>query len=208
MPVHPLRLAAPLITMLVAAPAPASIVAVDPFQGDASEAFEDAAVGFHPALDVLFTEPTTLGESNAQMIPAFVTSGSSFAGSTITAHEGLLFAHSTSPVMFAFDVPVQLFGGWVATNSGASGGLVEFFDAEGDLLGTMPLDVTFQAGSAPYTWNGWLSDVPFAGVRVSSNGVLGGFLGFDDLEMSFVPAPGAFAALGLAPLAGRRRRSR
>lgn len=186
----------------------ADIVAVDPFEGDASETFESATLGFHEALDIFLLDPNLIGEHAGQMVPAFITSASSFMGSTITARTGGLFAHMTGPVEFVFNEPVEQFGGYVATNSGESGGLVEFFDADDALLGTASLDVTFATGSAAYAWNGWRSDAAFSRVRITSNGVLGGFLGFDDLEVMAVavPAPGCIVLLAFGLATGRRRR--
>ena len=99
------------------------------------------------------------------------------------------------------------FGGYIATNGGADGGLVEFFGVNDHLVATTSLDVLFQPGTAPYSWNGWVSSDPITHVRVTGNGVLQGFRGFDDLQVTyFVPGPGAAALLLPVFLRGRRRR--
>ncbi|NNF44649.1 MAG: hypothetical protein HKO59_11145 [Phycisphaerales bacterium] len=178
---------------------------IGPFVGDASEDFESFTLGAGPSIDIFFNE-TVVGEPLGSVAPVFVTSGSSFLGSTISAHTGLRFAHTTSPVEFTFFEPIRQFGGYVATNSGSDGGTVEFFDADDELIGTMPLDVTFTIPSAAYTWNGWSSSVPFTRVRITGNGVLEGFLGYDDMQLSFVPGAPCVGLLVVAAIGRRRRR--
>jgi hypothetical protein len=201
------RIAIAAIALAVAFPATChgQIISAGPFIGQWSESFEGSPPGFHPSLPILLGSPEG-PEPNGFMIPAFITSGSTFMGSTINAHAGTFFAHSTGPVTFEFPQPIQLFGGYVATNGGASGGTVEFFDEEENLLGVADLDVTFAPGQAPYTWNGWFSSTGFSRITVTSNGTLGGFLGFDDLEASPVPAPPALLLLASAIRMAKRRR--
>lgn len=186
------------------------LMTIDPFVGDESENFDENSAGFYGELGIFIGLPEGArgGEPNGLMIPAFLTSSSTFLGSQILARSAPHFSHVTGPVEFVFFSPIRQFGAYVATNSGADGGLVEFFDADDALIGTMPLDVTFITGIAEYTWNGWESDIGFSRVRITSNGVLEGFLGFDDMEMSTVPAPGASLLLLLAAGAKRRRRQR
>ncbi len=178
-----------------------SVEVIGPFTGDASETFEFFFPGTSGDLDIL--GGTTV------MSGGFVISFSSFQGSTIIPHSGGLFAHWTAPVDFFFDSAVSAFGGYIATNSGTSGGLVEFFGPNDLLFASAPLDVIFQQGTAPYTWNGWIADFPITHIRVSSAGILEGFLGYDDLQVTFfVPSPGGLL-LFLVPLArGPRRRDR
>jgi hypothetical protein len=93
------------------------------------------------------------------------------------------------------------------TNGGADGGIVEFFGVNDQPLASVPLDVLFQPGTAPYTWNGWISSDPLTHVRITGNGVLQAFLGFDDMQVTYyVPGPGAAALLLPVFLRGRRRR--
>ncbi len=111
-------------------------------------------------------------------------------------------------MIFTFPTPIQQFGGYLATNGGSSGGMVQFFDVQDQLIATLPLNVTFTPGSAPYTWNGWFSTVAFSKVHISSNSAPGGLLGFDDLQASAVPAPGALICMTVAAALGTRRRRR
>ncbi len=112
-----------------------------------------------------------------------------------------------APVDFFFETPASQFGGYIATNGGADGGIVEFFGVNDQLIATTSLDVLFLPGTAPYSWNGWVSSDPITHVRITGNGVLEGFLGFDDMQVTyFVPAPGAAVLLLPVVLAGRRRR--
>ncbi len=99
----------------------------------------------------------------------------------MSAHSGALFGHATAPVDFTCDAAVVQFGGYFATNGGADGGLVEFFDRQDQLIAAVPLDATFQA--------------------------INGFVGYDDMEGTFnVPgAPAALLLLRVMVPAGRRR---
>ncbi|MHC5113806.1 MAG: hypothetical protein ACYTGP_05200 [Planctomycetota bacterium] len=199
------------LAFATAVPAHAAITTIDPFQGELSEDFEMAQGGFHDSLPILFGDPTD-GGPNGFLSPAFITSFSSFMGSTVVPYTGSLFSHMTGPIEFTFSNPVYEFGAWFATNGGADGGTVEFFDTEGMQLGTLDLDVTFAPGVAPYTWNGWASDTALGRVRISTNGVSSGFIGVDDVQASFTPLPAPASLLvlviGLAAPASRRRRRR
>ncbi len=185
----------------------AQVVAIEPFAGEWIEGFEDIPPGGHFDLPIL--QPNSDAEGLlGTMTFAFITSASTFGGSTVLAHDGLLFAHSTNPFEISFSTPIHQFGGYVATNSGANGGLVRFFDVQDQLIATAPLDVTFAPGIAPYTWNGWFTSVPFSRITISSNGVLAGFLGIDGLQATVIPAPGALVGLLMLGSIGSRRRSR
>jgi hypothetical protein len=197
--------AASLSAIISAAlPARAQVVAIDPFAGEWSEGFEDFTPGAYADLPV-FSSNTLAGTSFGSMASATVTSASTFMGSTVTAHEGLLFAHSAGPIDIVFSSPIQQFGAYIATNGGADGGMAQFFDADNELIASVPLDVTFAQGSAPHTWNGWNSGIPFARVNISSNGVLGGFIGIDDMQVN-VPGPMSAAPLIIAAIFGPSRR--
>ena len=189
------------VVLGLATGAEAGLEVITPFIGDASEGYEGFIGGEIGDLSIF--------GGDAVMSGGFVISFSSFMGSTIVAHSGGLFAHWTAPVDFFFETPLSQFGGYIATNGGADGGLVEFFGVNDQPLASVSLDVLFQPGTAPYSWNGWISSDPITHVRVTGNGVLQGFLGFDDMQvMYFVPGPGAAALLGPVVLTGRRRRAR
>jgi hypothetical protein len=182
----------------------AQVVSILPFKGEWSEGFEDIPTGGHSNLPILTSNSD--GEFLGTMASAFITSASTFMGSTVVASEGSVFAHSSSPIDITFAMPIHQFGAYVATNSGASGGLVQLFDADNQLITTLPLDVTFMQGTAPHTWNGWSSAIGFSRIRISSNGVLQGFLGIDDLQANVIPAPAAVLPMMLAACVAARRR--
>jgi hypothetical protein len=85
--------------------ADAGLEIITPFIGDASEGYEGFFLGDSGDL-VIF------GGAGV-MSGGFITSGSIFMGSTITAHSGGLFAHWTAPVDFFFETPVSQFGGYI-----------------------------------------------------------------------------------------------
>jgi len=192
------------VVLGLATGAEAGLKVIAPFIGDASEGYEGFIAGDSGDL-VIFG-------GGGVMSGGFITFSSSFMGSTIVPHSGGLFAHWTAPVDFYFETAVSQFGGYIATNGGADGGLVEFFGVNDQPVASAALDVLFQPGTAPYTWNGWISSDPITHVRITGNGVLQGFLGFDDMQVTYVvPGPGAAALFLLSALTtagGRARRCR
>jgi hypothetical protein len=108
--------------------------------------------------------------------------------------------------VFVFDTPVSRFGGYMNNNSGADDATVRFFDSGGLPLAT--LTATVPAPGNVWVWNGWESTTPISRIEVTGNGLLQGFLWFDDMEMTTVPTPGAALSLAGLVLLGRRRRAR
>lgn len=51
-------------------------------------------------------------------------------------------------------------------------------------------------GPSPWTWNGWQSDVPIGRIVVTGNGIVNGFLWYENVQIDFaVPGPGGGAVL-------------
>jgi hypothetical protein len=52
-----------------------------------------------------------------------------------------------------------------------------------------------------WTWNGWESDVPVKSIQVVGNGLINGFIWYDNVQMTLaVPEPGAIGAITVASL--------
>lgn len=85
-----------------------------------------------------------------------------------------------------FDEPLTGFGAWWENNGGADDATVQFFDAEGVLLDTVIASVP--ADAQAWTWNGWTSESPFTRIEVTGNGVLNGFLWYEDVQITFAQA--------------------
>ena len=109
-----------------------------------------------------------------------------------------------------FDEPAARFGGWWENNSGVSDAQVSFFDANDVELSTVTATVPVTAQQ--WTWNGWESDVPFTRVRVTGNGLINGFIWYENMQLTLAPEPsgGACAACAVAGAGTlvRRRRAR
>jgi MYXO-CTERM domain-containing protein len=131
-----------------------------------------------------------------------------FIGDLVTPRTGgHVLGFTEGPGIFVFDEPVRRFGSYFNNNSGTDDATCDFFDVDGNLLATLNAAVP-EEGNV-WTWNGWESDVPIARISVTGNGIIDGFLWFDDLEASTIPSPGGAGAMGVLALAGfRRRRSR
>jgi len=98
---------------------------------------------------------------------------------------------------WTFSQPITRFGGWFANNSGQNDATVTFYDAQNQLQGQMIATIPFAPG---WTWNGWSSDVPITRIVVTGNGVLNGFLWYENMQVDTVPGPPAVAALALVAL--------
>lgn len=107
-----------------------------------------------------------------------------------------------------FPQPAYRFGGYWENNSGASNATVRFYDASNNLLDTLIAMVPRSAQQ--WTWNGWQSDVPFSRIHVTGNGLINGFIWYENMEVSFAPEPttAAGSLAGLMAAWMRRRRSR
>jgi hypothetical protein len=131
---------------------------------------------------------------------------STLAGDPVTPRTGpLILGFTQGPGIFEFATPVRRFGSYFNNNSGSNDAVVEFFDADDNLIDTQ-IAATTAVGNI-WTWNGWESDTPISSITVTGNGIADGFLWFDDLELSYVPEPGAgILLLLISPACARRRR--
>lgn len=183
-----------------AASASADITPVPEFVGERSEFFETGAPGGYPGPMAIFQGTATMDDSLAHIaVIAFSWSGP--AGS-IFPQRGALFGGTVAgATLLEFSTPQRMFGGYFNTVGTLPGGVVNFRDGSGALIGTADLGVV----PVTWVWQGWMSDVPFTSIEVIGAGVPGISTQYDSLQVSTLPGPGALAMLGLAGLARRRR---
>jgi len=106
---------------------------------------------------------------------------------------------------WTFTTPIRRFGAFIENNSGKDGGTAFFYDAADNLLGS--LEVSALAKAQKWTWNGWESDTPFKRIQVVGNGLINGFLWYENVRVSEIPN-GSTVMLIMAglPVTWRRRR--
>jgi hypothetical protein len=105
---------------------------------------------------------------------------------------------------WTFASPVSQFGGYFQNNSRFDDAVVDFYDHSGSLIGS--LTATIPKGTSNWTWNGWHSDTPIAGIVITGNdtGFLNGFIWYDDFELTVaaasVPEPASWLLWAAATL--------
>ncbi|MFQ5414104.1 MAG: PEP-CTERM sorting domain-containing protein [Phycisphaerae bacterium] len=194
-----------LVPVLVCTvPAAAQIHEVGPFEGALSEDLDSFPTTMIVSELDLFGGAATLsgvsGDTTVHLLLA-----DTFGGDTVLPRSSPFMVGVTEPAVWAFDTPLLEFGGYFENNSGADDATAEFFDDAGILIDSRTIEIPVDAQS--WTWNGWQFDVPVSRIEVTGNGVLGGFIWYDDMELTAVPEPATLGLLltGIA-LASRRRR--
>ncbi len=177
------------------------VTQVGEFTGDLSENFENIAP---PGTfnGVIFGGSATMMDNLA---------GNPVITTVLTDTTNNLFAYDgsfmglvpTGWTTFTFDTPIIKFGGYIAhlTAAGTSGS-ISFYDDSNALIYAEALDVQYNT----WAWHGWESDTPISKIVVSMNETPGAVAVFDNLELTFVPAPGAAALLAIGACGVRRRR--
>jgi hypothetical protein len=186
------------------APANADIQSIDPFVGDRSEPLNFGFTAIVARFEI-FQGAGALASFDGHTTVIHLLFADTFAGDTVTPRTGPnILGFTQGPGIFEFDPPVQRFGGYFNNNSGADDATVDFRDVSGNLIGTRIASTP--APGNQWVWNGWESDTPVSRVAVTGNGVIHGFLWFDDMEISTVPSPGGTTLLLVAAGLLRRRR--
>lgn len=194
----------PVCLACAASVARADIITIDPFEGMAEDTFDQYNQNMaEQSLPVFGNLGAIQNLSQGGAIK--VEWGSQFQGKWVRAISGMMVGQ-LGVGQWIFDVPVTRFGGWWENNSGADDATVEFFDAGDNLLGVQIADIPFRESG--WRWNGWESDVPIHRIVVTGNGVLNGFLWYENMQIDYIPAPGAAVLLLAAGCIGARRRSR
>lgn len=190
-------------SLALATLAPAAVLPIRPFTGDRSDPLNYPGTTIVSHFDILGGTASLNSHDGNTLIHYLL--GDTFGVDHVSPRTGgHILGFTEGPGIFLFDPPVRRFGAYFNNNSGADDATCDFFAANGDALGT--LTATTPAAGNQWVWNGWESDRPIARLVVTGNGVIDGFLWFDDFE-STVPAPGAGAVLlaGAGAMCRRRR---
>lgn len=186
-----------------AAVAHAAVTPVGPFVGDLSENFENIAPpGSFPGQ--IFGGNALMRDTLAgDPVITFVLSNG-ITGDSLFAYDGAYMGLSpTGWTRFTFDTPIYRFGGYFAhLYIDPPPGTISFFDERGGLLETL----THAPQYGTWNWFGWESDTPIGSILVNTGPFPGVTAVYDNLEISYVPAPGALALLALGACLQRRRR--
>jgi len=190
---------------LTSALASADITAIGPFVGSLIDPLNAPGTTIVSSYDI-FGGAGSLNSFDGKTTSIHYLLRDTFSGDLVTPRTGgHILGFTTGPATFVFDTPLVRFGAYFENNSGEDDALVEFFGAGGALIGTATADT--DADLQDWTWNGWESDVGIASIRVTGNGIIDGFLWFDDLQGDPIPAPlsvGVFVA-GAIGIARRKR---
>lgn len=185
--------------------ASAAIVPVGPFVGDQREPLNIAGSSIVSDFTIF------AGQAHLRSFDGVSTSihylfSDSLGGDAVNPRTGShILGFTQGPGNFTFSPAVTRFGAYWNNNSGTNDATVRFYDNTNTLIDTQI--ATDPAPGTAWTWNGWESTgAAIARIEVTGNGVLNGFLWFDDLEKSSVPAPQSACLLAIAAAISRRRR--
>jgi hypothetical protein len=192
-----------MLLLLPAGLANAGVVTIGEFTGDAYEGFEAIIPpGPYAGPMPIFGGAATIDDVYADPWISFnLVSGT---GDELLPYNGNLMALTpTGWTNFEFATPALKFGGFIGVVNPVTGGNVTFYDESSAVIDTLPLDLPL----AEWAWCGWESDVPIARVEIHPNVNPGMTAVFDDMQVTFVPEPGALGLLSVgATLVLRRRR--
>jgi hypothetical protein len=198
-----------LIVLVLFSPAEGDIIMpIGPFSGDVTEGFESFSQGAHSSLSVFGgrAEINNLTPGGGLKIEF----SSALNGNLVTPRTGAKMGGQLGIAEWVFDEPPAQFGGYFETNSGADDGVVTFFDAQNQIVGQDILRAV-NVGRI-WTWNGWAFAEPIQRLVIDGNGLIDGFIWYDDMQLISIPEPatGAIAVVSwmLMGAFGRRRPQR
>jgi len=182
--------------LLILSAALAQVVSVGPFTGELSEGFESFPYTTSPLLCV----EDVLGGNGAVCAPDATVGGiqvrdSLFLGCLLNPSAGSRLASSNDGAAeIRFDVPVVRFGGQFATHAGNGDLILEAYDANDALIGSLTEPF---GGTCSWAWRGIESTgLPIARVRVLHSDYNGALADMDQLQADTVCGLGAVDADG------------
>jgi hypothetical protein len=191
--------------MILAGPSGAAFAGIIPIGGFPAEFYDEMNPGGPTAVQSqeLFSGQATLSNltPNGAIKKEF---SSSLGGDLVVPRSAPKMVGQLGVGRWTFVTPQRRFGGWWENNSGADDATVTFFDGSGGVIGSMVARVP--ALGQTWVWNGWQSDVPFTRIEVAGNGLINGFIWYEDMSISSVPEPASAGGLLLIAAFGWRGR--
>lgn len=184
--------------------AAADISTIDPFLGEQFETFELIGPPGSVFGDVpIFNGNATISDELANQVIAAINLNSFLTNETIFAYNGnFMGGFPTGWAEINFNQGATDFGGYFGTVDIHSGGNISFYNEDDQLIETLSLDIPLN----DWTWFGYHSDEAFHRVVIHGSSTPSLPIVLDDLQVNFVPAPGAIALLGFAGVTTSRRR--
>lgn len=188
-------------TIFASASAQAAVMSIAQFIGDASETFENIAPP-GPWPGAIFGGAATMSDAFAGN--PVITFNLSDGTNNLVAYDGTFMGLTpTGWTHFDFDTPVARFGGFFAHETASNpGGTITFYDENGGTIDSQALNIEYNT----WNWFGWESDTPIKSIDIHTGPNPGATAVYDNLEITYAPAPGALALLGACACFSRRRR--
>ncbi|MHC5108877.1 MAG: PEP-CTERM sorting domain-containing protein [Planctomycetota bacterium] len=187
-------------------PVEANIQPIGPFAGELFDSFNQYNNNMAVQTLSVFNDDNMLNNlSDGGAIK--VEFSSSLNGDLVVPRSGMMVGQ-LGIGQWLFNKEMHRFGGYFENNSGQDDATLYFYNADDVLIGTTIADVPVNGSN--WTWNGWQSDEAFTRIDVVGNGIIEGFIWYEDMQASVVPEPtvlGLMTVGGLTLLA-RRGRSR
>ena len=159
---------------------------VAPFTGSASEGFDHLGISGAQQRISIFGKTATVSNRTAGGALK-VERSSSLNGVLVTPRSGPFMLGQLGISEWVFKAPVTRFGAYFQNNSRFDDAIVDFYDVNNSLMGSMTASVPKSLRA--WTWNGWQSELPISRVVVTGNdaGFLHGFIWFDDVQLTAAP---------------------
>lgn len=179
----------------------AGVLTSGPFSGDYSDDFNRfTSVQAEQVLPVFEQTATVSNLTTDGAIKIEISS--TLGGDDVSARTGWMMGQ-LGIARWDFPTPAVRFGGYFENNSGADDATLVFYDENLAVIDTLVASIPAAGGT--WLWHGWQSDTPFARIDVTGNGLINGFIWYEDLQVTYVPEPAAGCLFGAALVGGLRR---
>ena len=194
-----------LCAVFAAANANAAIITIDPFTGDYTDTFDQySSTMAVQTLDVFDGTATLSNLSTGGAIK--IEWSSTLNGDHVGPISGMM-AGQLGIGRWVFDQPALRFGGWFENNSMADDASLNFYDETNRYIGHAVADIPVDGEQ--WIWNGWESTIPIKTIEVIGNGLINGFIWYENMQVTYVPEPASLSLLilgGFTALSLHRRR--